>query len=284
MKDKLIDFIENHRILSRFILIVIVFFLIILCMRFYVRGHKKPSDGSNQTSSLVEQEGQALEEENETETSTKEKPTYDNSLGLDTDKGDGRITVAEPTESTKPTKAPVIKPSYPVTVSIYDKTQVPARNVDGSSCTGYLNSVVLRDFGTYWGSDLTVEDFYSKKIVYVGVDQDPNDTQKEDLQSVGWLIENLDSLSSETAIKFTNLHVIGNLSTTHVAILCSYDWYSAFGLDDTLVVFEDISGTLKLENFSSGDIFSATVFRHNVKSVNVNGKRVIVVQYNIYKD
>ena len=107
--------------------------------------------------------------------------------------------------------------------------------------------------------------------------------ERGDLQSVGWLIQNLSSLSEETAIKFTNLHVIGSLSATHTAVLCSYDWYSVFGLKDTLVMFEDISGTLDASAFTDGAVFSATVFAHNVKVVeNVNGQRVVCVQYSTF--
>ena len=120
-------------------------------------------------------------------------------------------------------------------------------------------------------------------LVVIGVDQNPKDVEKYDLQSVGWLKDNLKSLDKNTAVKFTNLHIIGSLSNTHVALLCSYDWYSVFGLRDTLVVFEDISGQLNVKDFKEGDIFSATVFAHNIKRVDVNGQSVICVQYNVFK-
>ena len=156
--------------------------------------------------------------------------------------------------------------------------------MDGSSCKAYQKSVSLNDFGSHWGTSLTEDDFKGGDFYMVGVEQNPDDTLRGDLQSTGWLIDNLDKMNDNDAIKFTNLHVIGDLSQSHVALLCSYDWYSAFGLKDTVVVFEDISNTLNVKDFKDGDIFSATVFRHNIKVVpNVHGQRVIVVQYAVFE-
>lgn len=199
---------------------------------------------------------------------------------IENDKEDGRVDVT--TESTTEATTEEIKPYseyYETGVKIFDHTEVPARNMDGSTCSGYFNAVKLSDFGTMWGSPITDEDKYANKRYLVGVDQNPDDIEKGDLQSTGWLIDHLDSMDKNTALKFTNLHVIGSLSTSHVALLCSYDWYSAFGLDDTLVLFEDISGTLNTSDFKAGDIFSCTVWVHNVKVVKVNGKRVVCIEY-----
>ena len=121
--------------------------------------------------------------------------------------------------------------------------------------------------------------FKATKKILIGVDQDYYDFEKGDLQSVGWLISNIDSIEDNTAVKFTNLHVIGSLSDDHVALLCCYDWYSAFGIKDTLVVLEDISGTLKTSDFKEGDIFSATVYGHNIKVEKVNGQNVVCAEF-----
>ena len=214
------------------------------------------------------------------------KSEYQASLGLEGDKNkDGRVDVGEPTKAPIVTEVPIqTEPTYDTDIKIWGWTKVPNRNQDGSSCKNYQSKVTLFDFGTYWGDYLTDEDFKGNERYLVGVEQNPDDRVKGDCESVGWLIQNLADLQPNDAIKFTNLHVIGSLSDTHVALLCSYDWYSAFGLDDTLVVFEDISSTLEVSDFKDGDIFSATVFAHNVKILeDVKGQRVVVVQYNIFK-
>ena len=211
---------------------------------------------------------------------------YEIGMGLEAERNkDGRVTVKEPEPEPEPKKKKVQKdPTYATNVIVFDHTVVPERNVDGSSCKAYLNSVTLNSFGTYWGTDLTAKDFKGGKLTLVGVEQNPDDKVKGyDLQSTGWLIHHLGEMKASDAIKFTNLHVIGHMSASHVAMLCSYDWYSAFGLQDTLVVFEDISGTLKISDFNDGDIFSAMTYAHNVRIMNVNGFNVVVIQYNTFK-
>ena len=139
--------------------------------------------------------------------------------------------------------------------------------------------VKLYDGKRNFGTPLTVEDKNSRDRILVGVNQNPDDKIKDDLQSVGWLMNNMNNLSDSTCIKFTDLHVVGSLSTSHVALLCMYNWYSVFGMKDCFVLFEDMSGTLDLSNFSEGSIISFGAYRHNLKLMNVNGQRVVVVQY-----
>ena len=210
---------------------------------------------------------------------------YDISLGLEGNKNDdGRIAVRTPDPTPTPSNKKIQKkPKYETSVKIFDHTVVPKRNVDGSSCKAYLDSVTLNNFGTYWGTSLTKNDFRGGRFYMVGVEQNSEDYIKAvDLQSTGWLVNNLSKMKASDAIKFTNLHVIGQMSASHVALLCSYDWYSVFGLKDTLVVFEDISKTLKTSDFKDGDIFSATVYAHNIKVMHVNGFNVVVLQYNTF--
>lgn len=209
---------------------------------------------------------------------------YQASLGLAAEQNkDSRVELISPTPT--PTPEPVqTEPTYPVGVNIFGWTAVPDKNLDGSSCKEYLSGVSLVDAGTFWGTHLTEDDFFGGGKYLVGVEQNPDDEERGNLQSVGWLANNLGKMKAEDAVKFTNLHVIGHLSDEHLALLCSYDWYSVHGLDDTLVIFEDISGTLRTEDFKEGDIFSATVFVHNVKvEDNLNGKRVVVVEYDIFR-
>lgn len=173
-----------------------------------------------------------------------------------------------------------MKPTYGNEVLCWDTDGVPDKMVDGSSCKVFLRGVSLSDFGSKWGKTLTMNDKFSTKFVMVGVDQNPKDYVKaRDCQSLGWLISNFSNLDKNTAIKFTDLNTIGSLSKDHVAVLCSYDWYSAFGMDDTLVVFEDISGTLKRKDFTEGTIFSAMVYKHNIRIKHVNGQNVVCIQY-----
>lgn len=278
------DFFEDHKKLC----IVLAVVLVLIIVMFSIRSHnlkKKANteaDNSVTQSTQVAQSSQIKQDE---EVKKEPENTYKNSLGLDADKDkDERIQYEVETEAPpEPTEPVQTDPTYTPVVTIYDHTVVPQRNMDGSSCKAYQSSVKLADFGTFWGSSLTDDDFKAGEFYMVGVTQNKDDTIKGDLQSTGWLIDNLDSLADNDCIKFTNLHVIGSLSDTHTALLCSYDWYSAFGLKDTLVVFEDISNTLSPSDFEDGDIFSTLVFRHNVKVETVKGQRVIVVQYATFK-
>lgn len=277
--DKVLDFIEDHKVVAVIIGVVVIIAILALIIR-GVNLSKKQKE-------LAELQEQPVVEEVLPESTTEveePKSQYQVNLGLQAET-DGRIEYEEPEPTPEPTPEVVVetKPSYDTMVRIFDSTAVPKVNVDGSSCKSYQDKITLADFGTNWGTALTEEDYNTSVRYLVGVEQNKNDFEKGDLMSVGWLSDNLSTLSDETAIKFTNLHVIGSLSSTHTALLCSYDWYSAYGLKDTLVVFEDMSGTLDMTKFTDGAIFSATVFAHNVKVLDdVAGQRVLCVQYNIF--
>lgn len=285
MKDNIIDFIEDHKKLCIILGIVVVLIVVMCCIR--SSNMKKKAEADALAAQEAATESQLTQIEQDTEEEKKPSNPYKNSLGLDAGKdNDERVNIKEEEEPvTEEPKVPIqTEPTYDTLVTVFDHTEVPKRNMDGSSCKAYQKSVTLNDFGTYWGTSLTEDDFKGGDFYMVGVEQNPDDTLRGDLQSIGWLIDNLDKMNDNDAIKFTNLHVIGDLSQSHVALLCSYDWYSAFGLKDTVVVFEDISNTLNVKDFKDGDIFSATVFRHNIKVVpNVHGQRVIVVQYAVFE-
>ena len=287
MKDNIIDFIEDHKKLCIILGIVIVLIVVMFCIRNSNMKKKAEAEADALVAQEAATESQLTQIEQDIEEEKKPSNPYKSSLGLDAGKdNDERVNIKEEEEPVEEEpKAPIqTEPTYDTLVTIFDHTEVPNRNMDGSSCKAYQNSVTLNDFGSYWGTSLTKADFKGGDFYMVGVEQNPDDTLRGDLQSTGWLIDNLDSMNDNDAIKFTNLHVIGDLSQSHVALLCSYDWYSAFGLKDTVVVFEDISNTLNVKDFKDGDIFSATVFRHNIKVVpNVQGQRVIVVQYAVFE-
>lgn len=276
------NFIKEHKVLAGIIGGVVIF-LLACFIAAVVRGKRdedkiKRDDAPN---AVLAEETQAP-----TEAPTPQPTSqYQASLGIENlEDGDGRVTL-KPTPTPVPT--PTVKkrtsPKYPVMVDIFDHTGVPKVNVDGSSYKTYMKGVSLADFGTYWGSSLTANDFNGHKQYLVGVEQKGMDTPiKGDLNSVGWLMDNLKKLKKNDAITFVNLHVIGHLSDTHTALLCTYDWYSAYGLQDTMVVFEDISNTLDDSHFKPGDIFSATIYVHNMKVKTVNGQRVVVCQYQVF--
>lgn len=272
------DFFEDHKKLCIILAVVLVLIIIMFAIRSHNLKNKANAEESVPQSTQPTASTQIKQDE---EVKKEPENKYKNSLGLDADKDkDERITVEVETEAPpEPTEPVQTDPTYTPVVTIYDHTVVPKKNMDGSSCKAYQSSVKLADFGTFWGSSLTDKDFKGGNFYMVGVTQNPDDTIKGDLESTGWLIDNLDNLSDNDVVKFTNLHVIGSLSDTHTALLCSYDWYSAFGLKDTLVVFEDISNTLSPSDFNDGDIFSALVFRHNIKVEKVKNQRVIVVEY-----
>lgn len=282
MMDNIIDFWEDHKKLVIGLGVVLVLVIGLLVVRSSNLKKKAAQEEADRLAAMQAEQNRLNQDQVEEE---EPKDEYQNLLGLDADKwSDERVEVKEPEDEEPP--PPVVKrtPRYPVEVNVFDNTAVPKVNMDGSRCKDYYDKVSLADFGTYWGSDLTEEDFIGNTRYYVGVAEE-NYNPLNDLESVGWLITNLSTLQPNDVIQFTNLHVIGSLSKTHVALLCSYDWYSAFGLDDTLVVFEDISKTLNVDDFKDGDIFSATVFVHNIKVVdNVAGKRVLVCEYQTYDE
>lgn len=273
------DFIEDHKTIVLIVAIVIVLIGVVFGVR-SCNAKKKANQPTEE--SVVVTEEPTLEQD----TTAAPKPTsaYQAQLGINASKANERVevTTEAPTEPPVETEPP--KSTFDIAVTVFDKTEVPVKNVDGSSCKAYLNSVKLADFGTYWGTALTEDDFNSQTRHLVGVDQNPDDITRGDLQSVGWLINNFNSLGANDCVKFTNLHVIGSLSDSHVALLCSYDWYSAFGLKDTLVLFEDQSGTLDKSSFPDGSIFSASVFVHNMKVMQVKNQNVVCVEYNVFAE
>lgn len=277
MKDSLLDWIEDHRKLVIFLFIVVILIGVLFGIRTYNLSHK-----DNKVNQEYETSSENLTIDSNITEVIQETTTYDSTLNNKDDikRPSSQIDKnnLQPTDEVQE-----IKPNFDVSCKVFGHTSVPQKMVDGSSCIAYLNSVSLSDFNTFWGTSLDVNDMKSTTKYLVGVDQDGIEEEIADLQSVGWLISNFNNLNKNDAIKFTNLHVIGSLSSNHVAVLCSYDWYSAYGLKDTLVFFEDISGTLNKDEFSDGAIFSATVFVHNIKVIKVNGQNVVCVQYNVFK-
>lgn len=291
--DKILDLWEDYKkyCIIGIIVVALVVLLLVVKLVNNVRGAKEMAEAEQariEREALEEQ--QRLEEEEAARLAEEEanrkvytETGYADSLSYRA-KNDGRVNYEESEgETQEPVEIDIPKSSYNIEVHIFDRTDVPVTNVDGSRCSDYLEKVSLADFGTMWGSDLTEDDFNSTTKYLVGVEQDKNHYEHGDLMSVGWVFDKFDEMPDNAAIKFTNLHVIGSLSSTHTAVLCSYDWYSVFGLKDTLVVFEDMSGTLDPTDFKDGAVFYATVFKHNCKVMeNVNGQRVLCVEYNVF--
>lgn len=261
---------------------VVLFVVVCLIIRGINMSRKNNiSDTPEVTPPVVEDFGGGLEQD--VEPTASPSNSYVSGLGLGSGKTDGRVDVEEATPTPEITPEPIIEAAYGDALIIWGNTSIPKRNQDGSNCKDYLKKVKLKDFGTMWGSSLTEADFDGGVRYLIGVDQNPENSFKGDCQSVGWVMDNMDKFNENDALQFTDLHVIGSLSDTHVALLCSYNFYSVFGMTDTLVMFEDISGTLDVGMFGDGDIFSAVIYAHNIKLLNkVNGKRVLCVQYNVF--
>lgn len=303
MQDKIIDFIEAHRVLCIILIIIGIFMIVICSMRAYNMNKKKnmpePTPIMEETPTPTEEYkgGKEYRSDEDGNGGAKADSDYNSSLSLEAQeqkrKEEQELARAEEYEKRKAKEEEEkrvkeakkhMKPTYGDAVVCWDKDGVPDKMVDGSSCKAYLHQVSLSDFGSKWGKKLTMDDKFATEFYMVGVNQNPDDYVKaRDCQSVGWLNTNFNKMGSHAVIKFTDLNVIGSLSDTHVAVLCSYDWYSVFGNDDTLVLFEDISGTLKKKDFKQGVIFSAFAYRHNMKIKHVNGQNVVCVQYNKFK-
>lgn len=286
-KDKILDFIEDHRILIIFGIIVVI----LVCVVFGIRSSNKKKAALAEAE-RIRQEQLALEEQENAieEVTTVVQPVgeYEASLGLEVDKNrDERVKVDK---NKKPvveqgTEASVqTEPNYDTKVTVFGYQEIPTSGLNANLFQEYLSKVQLSDFSSKFGSGLTENDFFSPQRILVGYEKDraEDDTDMGDLRSVGWLTRNIDNLGDSDAIKFVDLHVVGHLATDHVAMLCTYELYAADHLTDMLVMFEDISGTLSVDSFKSGDIFSATVFKHNMKVEQVNGQTVLVVQYNTF--
>lgn len=287
MLDNIIDFWEDHKKLCIAIVVVVVLVVVMLVVRNNNLQRKADEEAARALLEQQQANKDALQQDVEEVKEPEDK--YQSSLGLDADKWkDERVDVTDSSEEEEE-PPPVVKrtPRYAVGARVFGFREVPSYSQDPKDrdCFNrYYGTVTLADFGTFWGSSLTQEDFIGNTCYYVGVaEEDYNPINN--IQSVGWLISNFSTLQPNDTVQFTNLHVIGTLSKSHVALLCSYDWYSAYGLQDTLVVFEDISGTLDVDGFKAGDIFEATVFVHNIKILDdVAGERVVVVQYQTYPD
>lgn len=284
------DFIKKHKVLFIVIGVVLAIFIVMCCIR-AVNLSKKANEPAPEVSQTVP-ETPIEEEEQETEQSD-----YQSSLSIKAKEEESRKEEAEKRLAEKRAEeerkkqeeeakkaAEAAEPTYGDDVKIWSSDGVPEIMEDGRSIKQYLAEVSLADFGSKWGSALNNEDKLTEDFYMVGVDQNPDDYVKGvQNQSFGWLIDNLNGLPKNGAIKFTDLNVVGSLASDHVALLCCYNWYSVWGLKETMMVFEDISGTLKPADFKPGDIFSAIAYVHNIKVEKVNGQTVICVQYNTFK-
>lgn len=284
------DFIKRHK--KAIIALSIVLVLIVLA--FIIRGvnSNKPKEEKEPQQPQQEQQQQEVKEEEVTT-----QNSYQSSLSIKAkeekkkkEEAEKRLSEKREEEKKKEEErkaeehAKQAKPTYGDSVMIWGEDGVPDVMEDGKSIKSFLSNMSLSDVGSHWGTDLTLEDKLTENFYMVGVEQNENDhVVGVQLQSFGWFMDNISSIPDNSAIKFTDLNVVGNLADDHVALLCCYDWYSIWGLKDTMLVFEDISGTLKPEDFSEGKIFSAVAYKHNITVKNVNGYRVICVQYDTFK-
>lgn len=290
------SFIQKHKVLV--IVLTVIAILIVICL--IIRAKNMSNKTSEEESSVAEEVSDQVNVSSNNDAindTTTKQSDYQSSLSIKAqeekkkqDEIAKKKAEQEEEERKKAEEEAERKeqenrePTYGDAVVVWGSDGVPDKMEDGRSIKDYLSKVSLSDFGSKWGDALTLEDKFTEDIYMVGVDQNPNDTLKGvQNQSFGWLIDNIDNLPDNGAIKFTDLNVVGSLADDHVALLCCYNWYSVWGLKETMLVFEDISGTLSTDDFKSGDIFSAYIYKHNVKVTDVNGQTVICVQYNKFQ-
>lgn len=291
------DFIKEHK---KLLITLGVLFVVIVCaftirtINLNKKAEQKALEEQKRKQEHLQKQVDALAE-HEAQEENEEESSYQSSLSIKAKEEQAKTEEArkrlEEKKAEKERKeqeekarkaAEIAEPTYGSDVKIWEKGKdtVPERMDDGSSIKNYYSSVSLSDFGSKWGSKLTQDDKLTENFYMVGVDQNPDDYVKgTQLQSFGWLIENLSSLPKNSAVKFADLHVVGSLAQDHTAILACYNWYSVWGMKETLMVFEDISGTLNPADFQPGDVFSAMIYAHNIKIEKVNGQTVICVQY-----
>lgn len=276
-----------------YIALVVVVSLVIVA--FIIRGINKSrdSDSNNVQDTQLSQQVEGTDEDEPTENTQSE---YQSSLSLkakeeqkERDEAQRRLNEKRDADKKAEDKrkaeeyAKSAKAKYGDSVKVWSSDGVPSKMEDGKSIKDFYKSMRLSDVGSNWGSALTDKDKLTDSFYMVGVDQNPDDyVSGVDMQSFGWLIENIGGLPSDTAIKFTDLNIVGSLSDDHVAVLACYDWYSIWGMKDTLLVFEDISGTLNPKDFTEGKIFSAIAYAHNIKVVQYGGYNIVCVQYNTF--
>lgn len=286
-------FIKSHKILCTVFVLVLILFVMILIK--VSNNNSEETNNTDNTESTLTPTPTSVAEEEDTET---EQSDYQSSLSIKAKEEEAKREEAEKRLEEKKEEeerkqqeeeakkaAEEAEPTYGDDVIVWEKGKdtVPDRMDDGSSIKDYYSSVSLSDFGSNWGTALTTEDKLTEDFHMVGVDQNPDDYVKGvQLQSFGWLIENLNTLPSNSAVKFSDLHVVGSLAEDHMAILACYNWYSVWGMKETLMVFEDQSGTLNASDFEPGDVFSAIIYAHNIKVKDVNGQTVVCVQYNTF--
>jgi hypothetical protein len=244
----------------------------VVAIMFIIRGINMSRKAEEPTTAVnTEEPSMEVPTTTEPETTT----SYDSNMGLGTDKDPNKVTIPEETQPPT-TKEPEKIESFDLTFRAYDKTTVPSVLLDGTSCKAYLSKLKSEDISG-WGSNLTESDIKSRTRVLVGAMQNPEDTIKGDLQSVGWLINNLNTLSDNTCIKFTDLRVVGTVPSNKTTLLCMYSWYSVFGMTETLVIFEDCSNSVgKVED---GSTISFSIYKHNARIQTIKGQEVVVVKY-----
>lgn len=280
------DFISKHKILVVIAVVILLFILILVAARQKNMAKKTAEQNSSVATTSVAQNSYTQLVEDEVNTQSE----YERQLGLGANRSDGRVTITDEVKNKQEEERRKqeeeakrrTEPLYDVYSRTYDSQPIygPSSRVDNDAFRTYCSHINLGVTGSFWGDKLTEADWEPSQKIMVGVTQNPANTEGGDLQSVGWLMNNLGNLASNTCIKFADLHVVQNISNdNHVAVISIYSPYSAYNYKDIIVVFEDISGTLNQANFKEGDIFEALVFAHNIKVQNLDDTRILKVEY-----
>lgn len=233
----------------------------IIIVMFIIRGRNLSKKNKEP---VTEEVTSAVETEVETTKKEPETKSYDSNLGNDKEETtDGRIEV-DKNKIEKDTMPVQTDPTYIPYTKITSKGAVKSEDLNKD----LLSNLKLSDVGTFWGSSLSTDDFKGGKHLNIGAGTECDN-------DVSWLVSNISNLNNNDFIEFSDLTVIGSLSPTHVALLCSSG--------DNYIVFEDITNRLNTSDFNEGDLFTTGIFKHNMKTQTINGVDILVVQYNIFE-
>lgn len=289
--------------MSKKLLLVLLALGIAVVMLFGVRSHnlkiKKQKEAKAKTEAIAkkkaEAKAQAEEEEKE-----KQANTFDSEIiGSDDDDVSKHIvTITDEVRKKQEKKDEKARkqaeldaqtePNYPVELRVWDNITVPEYTKDGRRWDTYADTFSLDDFPSKWGKALDHDDVIASKRLIVGTDDveeghrikgaEPISTQ-ELFESKGTFKK---YIKKHTAVTFTDLKCVKSLSSDHVALLCTYEWYSVYGFKDEMVIFEDISDTLHVDDIKPGDTFSFTAYGHNISHKTFNGNNILLVEYDTF--
>lgn len=289
--------------MSKKLLLVLLALGIAVAMLFGVRSHnlkiKKQKEAKAKTEAVAKAKAEK-EAEAEAEAKKKAETTFKPEL-VEDDDDDISKHIVEITDEVREKQAKKDKkaeekakldaqtePNFPTDLRVWDSITVPEYTKDGRRWDSYADTFSLSDFPSKWGTQLTHDDIIAKKRLVIGTDDveeghrikgaEPLSTQELFASSKSFK----KYIKKHEAVTFTDLKCVKSLSDDHVALLCTYEWYSVYGFNDEMVIFEDISDTLRVGDIKPGDTFSFTAYGQNISHKKFNGNNILLVQYDTF--